>query len=314
MGVTIVQKNESGGAWAGVGSVLGGALIWCTVGIGVATLISALVIFVWAIYVFAVAWRAAALLGSIQGLWLFAERARWKNSREQVRFGLVSGAALGLLGFVPSYVQIEMLPPHRWWGVGVFAAAAFFGGMAAGGVTAVAIGSRPEPQGSTRAARRLVVGVLLMLGGAALEYSLYWPSLIRKLPILRLDESSVVNLPPGNARGSQWSGCFQYLGETFWASGGVGKEGGMLTVRQDGGALQITMAGSSSSLAGGVDADGRFWTGAQRPVPPDGLLRTLLRGRFQGTDRFEYSLRLSYLKGLTFVNTTRVDGTASRCK
>ena len=147
-----------------------------------------------------------------------------------------------------------------------------------------------------------------------LEYSLFWPRLTRKLPIIPLDERSVFNLPPGNARGSQWSGCFQYNGEMFWASGIVGSEGGMATIRQDAGALKVSMAGSAASLAGGIDADGGFWAGTQTAVPQGGTLRTLLKGKFQGTDRFEYSLRPSYLKGSTFENTTREDGMGSRCQ
>jgi hypothetical protein len=82
-------------ALTALAGMLRGAMIWCTVGVGVAALISSLVIFVWAIYVVKVAAPTAALLGSVQGLWLYFERLHCGNSRERVRFGWMSGAALG---------------------------------------------------------------------------------------------------------------------------------------------------------------------------------------------------------------------------
>jgi hypothetical protein len=297
-----------------LGNVARGAIIWCTVGVGIAALISSLVLFVWAIFVVTVAAPIAALLGSVQGLWLYLERLHWKNSRERVRFGWMSGAALGLLGFAPSYIHIEVLPSHGWLDIAIFLAAALFGGMAAGGVTALLTPTSDCPQAASRSARRVLVGSLLILAGALIEYSVYWPALVRKLPILRLDESSVVNLPDGNARGSLWSGCFQYNGETFWASGMVGSEGGAAFVQQKDGALQVSLGDSAGRLSGGVDEDGRFWAGAQAPVGHGETLRTLLRGRFLDKDHIEYSLRRSYLKGTAFQNTTRVDGKGSRCR
>jgi hypothetical protein len=239
---TTATKNRWAQVLIPLGSVARGALIWCTVGTGVAALISSLMIFVWAIFVIKVAAPIAALLGSVQGFWLYVERLHWSNSQERVRFGWMSGAALGLLGFALSYIEIEILPSHGWRDIAIFLAAALFGGMAAGGVTAKLTPAPNAPPVVSGGARRILVGILLIVAGAWIEYSLYWPALIRKLPIPRLDESSVVDLPAGNARGSLWSGCFQYNGESFWASGMVGGEGGAAFVEQKGGALRVSLA------------------------------------------------------------------------
>jgi len=311
---TTAIKNRSTQVLIALKSLAGGAIIWCTVGAGVAALISSLVIFVWAIYVVTVAAPIAALLGCVQGLWLYLERLHWKNSGERMRFGWTSGAALGLLGFAPSYIHIEILPSHGCRDIAVFLVAALFGGMAAGGVTAKLTPTPDGPQGASGRARRVLVGCLLILIGASVEYSLYWPALIRKLPIPRLDESSVINLPAGSARGSLWSGCFQYNGEFFWASGVAGKEGGAPFVQQKDGVLRVSLGGSGRELSGGVDEDGRFWAGAQAPVGQGETLRTLVKGRFLDKDHLQYSLRRSYLKGTTFQNTTRVDGRGLRCR
>jgi hypothetical protein len=176
--------------------------------------------------------------------------------------------------------------------------------MTAGGATAKLTPASGVMQAACGRARRVLVGTILILAGAWIEYALFWPILIRKLPILRLDERSVINLPAGNARGSLWSGCFEYNGEYFWASGVVGKEGGAAFLKQKDGALRVSLGGSGRELSGGVDQDGRFWAGAQTPVGQGEALRMLLTGRFLDKDHLEYSLRRRYLKGITFHNTT----------
>lgn len=291
-----------------------GALIWCTLGSGVAALISSLVLFVYAVFVVTAAARIAALLGAVQGLWIFLERHSWKTSRQRVRFGCVSGAAFGLLGFAPAYIHTEILPPHGWWGIAVFLIAALLGGMAAGAVTAMLVATPDTPQATSGHIRRILVGSLLVLAGASIEHALFWPALNQKLPITALDESSVVNLPAGNARGSLWSGCFQYNGQMFWASGVVGKEGGEAFVQQNDGGLIISFAGSSDKLTGGVNEDGEFWAGAQSSIGQGETLRTLIRGRLADKDHLEYSLRRTYRRGTKFQNSTRVDGYGARCK
>jgi hypothetical protein len=297
-----------------MGRASGGAAIWCSVGLGVAALISALAIFVWAIYVFSVAWRSAAILGAIHGIWLYFEREHWSSVEQHVRFGMLTGALLGLLAFAPSYIQTGILPSRGWLDIAIYIAAAVLGGLTAGGVNARTFPVTSRPQITSRRGRRILFACLLFLGGGALEYSCYWPSLLRKLPIASLNESSVSNLPAGDAQGTGWSGCFQYLGEYFWSSGVVGGEGGVAYVQQKDGALDISLGGSRPHLIGGAAADGRFWAGAQAPVSQGEVVRTLLKGRFVDKDHLEYSLRRTYLKNGSFGNTTRVDGTGSRCR
>jgi hypothetical protein len=66
----------------------------------------------------------------------------------------MSGAAFGLLGFVPSYIHIEILPSHGWRDIAIFLAAGLFGGMAAGGVTAKLSPAPDAPQVVSSCSRR----------------------------------------------------------------------------------------------------------------------------------------------------------------
>jgi len=229
------------------------------------------------------------------------------------RVGSLSGAALGLLNFAPSFAQTTVL--HRWWGIGVFVAAALAGGYAAGRFNAWLItpeigpGARP---GRRVDAKRLIPVGFVLLGIAVLEYFHYGPVIIRKFHIPALRESSVVNLPAGNATGSRWSGTYQVELEALESSGFVGKSGGQLEfVQQDG---QLTVNGLGGMiLRGGMDSNGRFWAGGQRQTGVEsGTLRFLLTGRFQDTEVFTCSKRVTLLKGGRHVNSSREDGSGHR--
>jgi len=170
-------------------------------------------------------------------------------------------------------------------------------------------GARP---GRRVDAKRLIPVGFVLLGIAVLEYFHYGPVIIRKFPIPALRESSVVNLPAGNATGSRWSGTYQVELEALESSGFVGKSGGQLEfVQQDG---QLTVNGLGGMiLRGGMDSNGRFWAGGQRQTGVEsGTLRFLLTGRFQDTEVFTCSKRVTLLKGGRHVNSSREDGSGHR--
>src|SRR5947208_16374254 len=87
-----------------VTSMVTGILLWCVIGIGVSVLVSATLVLVYALFIVKDALAPAALSGAVQGLWLYLARNRWSGKKELVWFGIISGAAIGLLDFAPSCV------------------------------------------------------------------------------------------------------------------------------------------------------------------------------------------------------------------
>src|SRR5947208_2913090 len=87
-----------------VTSMVTGILLWCVIGIGVSVLVSATLVLGYALFIVKDALAPAALSGAVQGLWLYLARNRWSGKKELVWFGIISGAALGLLDFAPAYV------------------------------------------------------------------------------------------------------------------------------------------------------------------------------------------------------------------
>jgi hypothetical protein len=146
--------------------------------------------------------------------------------------------------------------------VAVFLLAAICGGIAAGFASARVVAVPLRGRRSTLG-RSVVVGCLLVLPLAALDYRFYWPSTADRLPVPRVSRQAVTNLSAGDARGSTWAGCYQYLGQLSRGSGVIGKEGGLLKVAQADGALKV-LNGDAHPLLGGVDGNGRFRFGAER--------------------------------------------------
>ncbi len=291
-------------------SLVRGAVVGILVGVSVGAVVSAFVVSVYAIFLFYYAAPSAALLGALQGLWLYLERDRWASQREVLLFGTVSGAALGLLGFAPIFVQTNVLLRGR--DIVLLLCAAIAGGGAAGRVNASFFVSYARPQMSPGLRRRLVAGGLIVLSIGLFEYLQYGPAVARKLPVPALSERAVRNLPSGHARGVRWAGCYEYNGDFFEGSGVVGTAGGAMVFVQKGGALQIDDIGHGKTLRGGIDADGRFWAGTQGEERDGSALRLLVRGRFLDRDRFKFSFRVSLVKHGSVANTTREDGAGHR--
>ena len=220
-------------------SIATAAAVWALVGPAVAAVIAAFRVFVWVIASFSEMVATAAVLGAVQGLWLYLA-GRPSDSKYGVHrwLGSVSGALLGLLGFPPVFSRVNGVVADRLT-VAVFLLAAIFGGIAAGltctGVVTRLLGSRTSTLG-----RSVVVGCLLVLPLAGLDYHLYWPETADRLPVPRVSQQAITNFSAGNARGSAWTGCYQYLGRYSRGSGVVGNEGGLLKMTQTDGALGMS--------------------------------------------------------------------------
>lgn len=320
MGPEVMPEKKDAGTLGVAWSVARGVLSWALVGCGTAAVISFLVLSAYAVFVFEDAGPAAAVLGAIQSVWLYLERTRWRSSRELFGFGSLSGAALGLLGFAPSFAQTTV--NFSWSAISVLLCAALAGGLAAGSVNAWFFVSQVRADAPPGYSRWLFTGCCLVLSVAAFEYWHYGPIIIRKLPVPKLSESSVLNLPAGDATGSRWSGLYRFRGETFESSGMVGGERGLIQFVQNNGSLKVCRDGDEV-LAGGINANGEFWAGSQRTGDAALVwrgsqgayaLRWLLKGKFLDNDHFEYSSRTSLLENGRFRNSTRVDGTGDRLR
>ena len=278
------------------------AAVWAIVGVPVAAVIAAFRVFVWVILALPEMAATAAVLGAAQGLGLYLigrpsqpgyGKSRW--------FGPVSGGILGLLGFPPVFSRINGVVADRLM-VGVSLLAAVCGGIAAGFASArvVVLQGRRSTLG-----RSVLVGCLLVLPLAALDYHFYWPPTADRLPVSRVSHQAITNFSAGDARGSTWAGCYQYLGRYSRGSGVIGGEGGLLEVGETNGSLKV-FNGSAYPLPGGVDGNGRFRFGAETTAGQD-TLRVLWEGKFK-----EFTRRMTVLRGMNILNTTRLTGTAQR--
>src|SRR5256885_8771151 len=114
-----------------VTSMVTGILLWCVIGIGVSVLVSATLVLGYALFIVKDALAPAALSGAVQGLWLYLARNRWSGKKELVWFGIISGAALGLLDFAPAYLTTTTAC-FGWGHIFLFVIAALAGGSSAG--------------------------------------------------------------------------------------------------------------------------------------------------------------------------------------
>jgi hypothetical protein len=277
---------------------------WVIVGVPVAAVIAAFRVFIWVIFSLPDMAVTAAILGAVHGCWLYlAGRPSETKSSEHRWFVPLSGGILGLLGFPPVFSRINGVVADRPL-VAVCIVAAVGGGIAAG-FAARRFAAAPRPTLS----RAVIVGCLLVLPLAVLDFHFFWPPTVDRLPVARLSTQAVTQVPAGDARGSAWAGCYQYLGQTSRGSGVLGGEGGILQVRQTDGALQV-LDGSADPLLGGVDRQGRFRFGAERTTAPD-TLRVLWEGKFNETS-LDFTRRTTVLRATKILNTTRLAGTAQR--
>jgi len=288
-------------------SVATAVVVWVLVGVPVAAVIAAFRVFVWVIFSFPEMAVTAAVLGAVHGLLLYLASLPSEQESFDLRwFGTASGSILGLLGFPPVFSRINGVVADRFMVV-VFLSAAVLGGIAAGFVSARLV-TAPRVRGSTLG-RGVVIGCLLVLPLAALDYHFYWPPTVDRLPVPRVSHQAVTGLSAGDAHGSAWSGCYQYLGQLSRGSGVLGGEGGLLRVGQTDGSLKV-LDGSADPLLGAVNGNGRFHFGVERSAGQD-TLRVLWEGKFK-VNSLEFTRRITGLRGMTVLNTTRLTGTAQR--
>jgi hypothetical protein len=288
-------------------SIATAAAVWAIVGVPVAAVIAAFRVFVWVIFSLPEMVGIAAVLGAAQGLGLYLIGRPSQPGYGKFRwFGPVSGGILGLLGFPPVFSRINGVVADRLM-VAVSLLAAVCGGIAAGFASArvvVVLQGRRSTLG-----RSVLVGCLLVLPLAALDYHFYWPPTADRLPVSRVSHQAITNFSAGDARGSTWAGCYQYLGQYSRGSGVVGGEGGLLEVGQTNGSLKV-FNGSAYPLLGGVDGNGRFRFGAEATTGQD-TLRVLWEGKFND-NYLDFTRRMTVLRGINILNTTRLTGTAQR--
>lgn len=285
-------------------SVATATSVWAMVGVPVAAVIAAFRVFVWVIFSLPEMAATAAVLGAVQGFWMYlAARPSEPESGDLRWFGPVSGGILGLLGFPPVFSRINGVVADRLM-VAVFLLAAVCGGIAAGFASARVVAVLRSTLG-----RSVVVGCLLVVPLAALDYHFYWPPTADRLPVLRVSRQMVTALSAGDARGSTWAGCYQYLGRFSRGSGVTGAEGGLLEVGQTDGSLKV-LRGDAYPLLGGVNGNGHFRFGAERTTGQD-TLRVLWEGKFNGNS-LDFTRRITVLRGMNVLNTTRLTGTAPR--
>lgn len=279
--------------------------MWVLIGVPVAALIAAFRIFVWVILALPDMAATAAVLGAVQGLWLYLAGCD-ERSRQLRWLGAASGGILGLLGFPPVFSHINSVVADRLM-VGIFISAAVCGGIAAG----LALSRRVVGKGSRSpmSARGIAVGCVLLMLLAVIDYQFYWSSTADRLPVSRVSRQTIANLSAGNAEGSTWAGCYQYLGRYSRGSGVLGGEGGVLRVEESNGSLRVLDA-SANPLLGGVDRNGSFRFGAERTTGQD-TLRVFWEGKFN-ENSLTLTRRITVLRGMNVLNTTRLRGTGKR--
>jgi hypothetical protein len=169
-------------------SIATAAAVWAIVGVPVAAVIAAFRVSIWVITSFPEMAATAAILGAVQGLWLYLAGQPSESEYVYLRWlGSVSGGILGLLGFPPVFSRSNIVADRLM--VAVFLLAAICGGIAAGlasaRVVAVSLRGRRSTMG-----RSVVAGCLLVLPLAALDYQLYWPPTADRLPVPRVSHQA----------------------------------------------------------------------------------------------------------------------------
>jgi hypothetical protein len=136
----------------------------------------------------------------------------------------------------------------------------------------------------------------------AIEYQLYWPATTERIAVPEISRQDIAALSAGNARGSQWTGCYEFQGKTPLGKGGGS---GLLKVVQTDGVLKVEVG--RDSFLGGVDRDGRFRFGAEIIERTD-TLRILWRGKFHDNS-FDFNERLTVVNGVNSLGANPLTGT-----
>jgi len=179
-------------------SIATASVVWVIVGVSVAAVIAACRIWIWVILSVPDMAATAAILGAVQGLWLYLAGRPPESDFRSLRWpGSVSGGLLGLLGFPPVFSRTDIVADRLT--VAIFLLAAICGGTAAGLASGRVVATRAR-WGRLTLRRSALVGCLLVLPPAAVDYRLYWPPAADRLPVPRVSRQ---------ARGSTWAGCYE---------------------------------------------------------------------------------------------------------
>jgi hypothetical protein len=286
------------------GRLVRSSLAWAITAVAVATLVCFLAFYFYALFFIRFMIVPALALGLFHSVWVYLERKHFADASDASFFGTVSGGFAGLLGFPPAFANVTDVI-FGWSGIAVLIAASVIGGAIAGRTW---VGFVHNPTAAARRPqKRFARGALLLVTMFVLEIAVYGPVLRLKLPVWIVLKRDVIGLRAGNARGSSWSGEFQYSSTSSHGSGIQGTSGGIMTIVHDNGHIAIANV-ASKDLEGGIDSNGRFWAGSET-----GRLRTRLDGKFSDADHFSFTVRRSVFEDGVFPkNSTLEDGSGNR--
>ena len=280
--------------------------VWVLVGVPVAAAISALQLFLFVVLAVPEMAKAAFVLGVVHGLWLqLAGRSPESKVRDARLLGVISGSVLGFLAFPPVFSRAYITPVSVSAAV-TFVTAAIMGGIAAGVISAAVVTVPLRPVGSTLS-RNVVFGCVFVLPLMVIDYHFFWIGTVDRLPIQEVSQREIASLASGDARGSSWAGCYHFWGH-YPLNTGV--EGGLLTVAQTNGVVQVGLGFEHSKLSGRVDSDGSFRFGGESIIAKDVLL-TMWEGTFHNKS-LSFTRRETLLSGGRVVNTIKITGGAER--
>jgi hypothetical protein len=281
------------------GSIGIAAAMWLVVGAPVAAGIAASFVSFWMLASFPEIAATASVLGAVQGLWFYlAGPGRSKSEYDGFLWlGAFSGSFLGVLGFPPVFSRVGIIAARST--VAVLLLGAIVGGIAAGLVSAHVLTLLLQGRTLKLGWRVVFVGLIII---AATDYLLYWPATTERIAVPEVSRQDITALSAGNARGSQWSGCYEFQGKTPLGQGGGS---GLLKVVQNDGVLKVE--NGRESFLGGVDRSGRFRFGAEISERTD-TLRILWQGKFHGNS-FEFKKRLTVVNGVNSLGINPLTGT-----
>jgi len=300
-----------------VRTILMSVLVWTVVGVPVACVISGFVLSVFVILEVPRMVACAAIFGLAQGSCLLLAsvlhpdggRSRGTKSSGLRWFGAAWGASLGLLGFPAIFCKTD-------GSIGIpvlvlFITAGMIGGAVAG-FTCYRIlpETLSKPPGLFRG---FVIAGLIASAVAVADYEFFWDATMERLPVPGISDRMMSNLTAGTAIGENRSGCYYYQGSESIGSGAQASEGGLVSVKQENGTLQISNS-YHATWRGGIDRNGDFRAGS-REIQGSSEVRTLWEGKFSDNS-FTFTKRLTALDNGKPGHSIKIEGNAwrSMCK